>query len=95
MVMSKKRKNLQAKLRRKYKWSTNTDYGRGVVLEKRNASEHKDRWLIRSNGNYDMMSGKAAKSKTFYGDTIIACVDRARCAMVYKRISEAMEESND
>lgn len=52
MAMSKKRKNLQAKLRRKYKWSTNTDYGRGVVLEKRNASEHKDRWLIRSNGKY-------------------------------------------
>lgn len=42
--------------------------------------------------SYDMMSGKAAKSKTFYGDTIIACADRARCAMVYKRISEAMEE---
>lgn len=52
MAMSKKRKNLQAKLRKKYKWSTNTDYGRGVVLEKRNASEHKDRWLIRSNGKY-------------------------------------------
>lgn len=28
-------------------------------------------------------------------DTVIACVDRARCEMVYKRISEAMEESND
>ena len=44
MAMSKERKNLQAKLRRKYKWSTNTDYGRGFVLEKQNASEHKDRW---------------------------------------------------
>lgn len=43
MAMSKERKNLQAKLRRKYKWSTNTYYGRGVILEKQNASEHKDR----------------------------------------------------
>lgn len=34
MAMSKERKNLQAKLRRKYKWSTDTDYRRGVVLEK-------------------------------------------------------------
>lgn len=49
MAMSKKRKNLQAKLRRKYKWSTNTDYGRGIVLEKQNASEYKDR---RSNDKY-------------------------------------------
>lgn len=49
MAMSKERKNLQAKLRRKYKWSTNTDYGRGIVLEKQNASEYKDR---RSNDKY-------------------------------------------
>lgn len=28
MAMSKERKNLQAKLRKKYKWSTNTDYER-------------------------------------------------------------------
>lgn len=49
MAMSNKRKNLQAKLRRKYKWSTNTDYGRGIVLEKQNASEYKDR---RSNDKY-------------------------------------------
>lgn len=54
-----------------------------------------ERPQLRKLSSYDMMSGKAAKSKTFYGDTIIACVDRARCAMVYKRISEAMEESND
>lgn len=38
MAMSKERKNLQAKLRKKYKWSTNTDYGRGVILGKQNAS---------------------------------------------------------
>lgn len=49
MAMSKERKNLQAKLRRKYKWSTNTDYGRGVILEKQNASEHKCR---QSDGKY-------------------------------------------
>ena len=41
MSMSKTRKNLQDKLRRKFKWSTNTDYGRGFVLEKLNASESK------------------------------------------------------
>ena len=41
MSMSKIRKNLQAKLRRKFKWSTNTDYGRGFGLEKLNASESK------------------------------------------------------
>lgn len=41
MNMSKERKNLQAKLRRKYKWSTDTDYGRGVLLEKFKASSSK------------------------------------------------------
>lgn len=69
MAMSKERKNLQAKLRRKYKWSTNTDYGRGVILEKQNASEHKDR---RSDGKYvtDLyfgMSGCATR-KSLSGD---------------------------
>lgn len=54
-----------------------------------------ERPQLRKLSSYDMMSGKAAKSKTFYGDTVIACVDCARCEMVYKRISEAMEESND
>lgn len=49
MAMSKERKNLQAKLRRKYKWSTNTDYGRGVILGKQNASRHK---VSRSNDEY-------------------------------------------
>lgn len=49
MAMSKERKSLQAKLRNKYKWSTNTDYGRGVILGKQNASEHKDR---QSGGKY-------------------------------------------
>lgn len=44
---------------------------------------------------YDMAYGKAAKSKTFYGDTIIACTDSARCEMVYKCVSKAMEEQND
>lgn len=69
MAMSKERKNLQAKLRRKYKWSTNTDYGRGVILGKQNASEHKDR---RSDGKYvtDLyfsMSGCATR-KSLSGD---------------------------
>lgn len=69
MAMSKERKNLQAKLRRKYKWSTNTDYGRGVILEKQNASKHKDR---RSDGKYvtDLyfgMSGCATR-KSLSGD---------------------------
>ena len=69
MAMSKERKNLQAKLRRKYKWSTNTDSGRGVILAKQNASEHKDR---RSDGKYvtDLyfgMSGCATR-KSLSGD---------------------------
>lgn len=34
MSMSKIRKSLQAKLRRKFKWSTNTDYNRGAMFEK-------------------------------------------------------------
>lgn len=41
------------------------------------------------------LSGKAAKSKTFHGNTLIACRDRARCEMVYKCVSKAMEEQND
>lgn len=45
--------------------------------------------------SYDMISGKAAKSKTFHGNTLIACRDRARCEMVYKCVSKAMEEQND
>lgn len=69
MAMSKERKNLQAKLRRKYKWSTNTDHGRGVLLGKQNASEHKDR---RSDDKYitDLyfgMSGWATR-KSLSGD---------------------------
>lgn len=35
------------------------------------------------------------KYTTFYGDTLIACRDRARCEMMYKCISKAMEETND
>lgn len=34
MSMSKIRKTLQAKLRRKFKWSTDTDFGRGASYEK-------------------------------------------------------------
>lgn len=69
MAMSRKRKNLQAKLRKKYKWSTNTDYGRGVILGKQNASEHKCR---QSDGKYvtDLyvsMSGWATR-KSLSGD---------------------------
>lgn len=45
--------------------------------------------------SYETTYGKAEKSKTFYGDTVIACTDCARCEMVYKSISEAMEEIND
>lgn len=40
MSMSKKRKNLQAKLRRKYNYQTSTDYGRGVMLIKPNAETY-------------------------------------------------------
>lgn len=34
MSMSKIRKSLQAKLRRKFKWSTGTDFGKGASYEK-------------------------------------------------------------
>lgn len=34
MSMSKIRKSLQAKLRRKFKWSTNNNYNRGAMFEK-------------------------------------------------------------
>lgn len=40
MGMTKKRKSLQNKLRRKFKWSTNTNYNRGTILIKPNASTH-------------------------------------------------------
>lgn len=40
MSMSKKRKNLQAKLRRKYNYQTNTNYDRGVMLIKPNAESY-------------------------------------------------------
>lgn len=40
MNMTKKRKSLQDKLRRKFKWSTNTNYNRGTILIKPNASTH-------------------------------------------------------
>lgn len=57
----------------------------------------KDISTYEENGRFYMKLtyGKAAKSKTFYGDTVISCTDCARCEMVYKRISEAMEEIND
>lgn len=40
MAMTKARKNLQGKLRRKFGWSTNTNYNRGTILEKQDASTH-------------------------------------------------------
>lgn len=40
MAMTKKRKNLQDRLRRKFGWSTNTNYNRGTILEKPEASSH-------------------------------------------------------
>lgn|SRR5574344_35661 len=40
MSMSKKRKNLQAKLRRKYNYQTSTNYNRGVMLIKPNAESY-------------------------------------------------------
>ena len=50
MSMSKIRKRLQDKLRRKYHWSTNTNYNRGCNLIKQNASTHllheKNKWVI-------------------------------------------------
>lgn len=40
MAMTKARKNLQGKLRRKFGWSTNTNHNRGTILEKQDASTH-------------------------------------------------------
>ena len=48
--MNKIRKKLQDKLRRKYHWSTNTDYNRGCNLIKPNAVSHmlhkRNKWAI-------------------------------------------------
>ena len=50
MSISKARKKLQDKLRRKYHWSTNTDYNRGCNLIKSNAVTHllrdTNKWVI-------------------------------------------------
>ena len=50
MSMSKIRKKLQDKLRRKYSWSTNTNHNSGAMLIKPNASSHmtarKDKYVI-------------------------------------------------
>lgn len=40
MKMTKKRKSLQDKLRRKFKWKTNTNYNRGTILNKQDALIH-------------------------------------------------------
>lgn len=40
MKMTKKRKSLQDRLRRKFKWKTNTNYNRGTILEKQDALTH-------------------------------------------------------
>lgn len=40
MKMTKKRKSLQDKLRRKFKWKTNTNYNRGTILNKPDALTH-------------------------------------------------------
>ena len=40
MSMSKIRKSIQAKLRRKFKWSTNTNYNRGAMFEKMDANPY-------------------------------------------------------
>lgn len=50
MSMSKIRKKLQDKLRRKYHWNTNTNYNRGCNLIAKNAATHmlheKNKWVI-------------------------------------------------
>lgn len=50
MSMSKLRKKLQDKLRRKYRWSTNTNYNRGCNLIKEGAVRHllhkENKWVI-------------------------------------------------
>lgn len=40
MSMTKKRKSLQDKLRRKFGWHTNTNYNRGTILEKLGVASH-------------------------------------------------------
>ena len=40
MPMTKRRKSLQDKLRRKFKWSTNTNYNRGTTLIKQDSLTH-------------------------------------------------------
>lgn len=40
MAMTKARRNLQGRLRRKFGWSTNTNYNRGTILDKQDASTH-------------------------------------------------------
>lgn len=40
MKMTKKRKSLQDRLRRKFKWKTNTNYNRGTILGKQDALTH-------------------------------------------------------
>lgn len=50
MLMSKIRKKLQDKLRRKYHWNTNTNYNRGCNLIKKDAVRHllhkENKWVI-------------------------------------------------
>lgn len=50
MSISKMRKKLQDKLRRKYHWNTNTNYNRGCNLISKNAATHllheKNKWVI-------------------------------------------------
>lgn len=40
MPMTKRRKSLQNKLRRKFKWSTDTNYNRGTSLTKQDSFTH-------------------------------------------------------
>ena len=57
MSMSKIRKSIQAKLRRKFKWSTNTDYNRGVMFEKLDVNPYyvKRSDFKKNSGHYDLL----------------------------------------
>lgn len=45
MAMTKARRNLQGRLRRKFGWSTNTKYNRGTILDKQDDLTHLYRGL--------------------------------------------------
>ena len=86
--MTELRKKIQDKLRRKYKYSTNTDHGRGMILIKplNEAAEGTD--YLNFIYLYHNVTPEFGEIMLFYGDKYICGLAFEEFELVYKALKE-------